>query len=70
MSSNGVRFYRLQPDDASISLVAAWKKETPSPALRAFLDLVNANAAQIRKEDRASLKDSPRATSQSARRSR
>ena len=50
MSSNGVRFYRLQPDDASISLVAAWKKETPSPALRAFLDLVNANAAQIRKK--------------------
>ena len=50
MSSNGVGFYRLQPDDASISLVAAWKKETPSPALRAFLDLVNANAAQIRKK--------------------
>jgi eukaryotic-like serine/threonine-protein kinase len=48
MSSNGVRFYRLQPDDASISLLAAWKKETPSTALRAFLDLVNANAAQIR----------------------
>jgi DNA-binding transcriptional LysR family regulator len=70
MSSNGVRFYRLQPDDASISLVAAWKKENPSPALRAFLDLVNANAAQIRKNGGASLKDSPRATSQSARRRR
>ena len=50
MSSNGMRFYRLQPDDASISLVAAWKKETRSTALRAFLDLVNANAAQILKK--------------------
>ena len=70
MSSNGVRFYRLQPDDASISLVAAWKKEIPSPALRAFLHLLNANAAQIRKKAELLLKDPPRATSQSDRRSR
>ena len=48
LRSNGVRFYRLQPDDVRIELVAAWKKENPSVALRAFLDLIDANASQIR----------------------
>jgi DNA-binding transcriptional LysR family regulator len=50
LSSNGVRFYRLQPDDVRIDLVVAWKKETPSVVLRSFLDLVNAKAARIRKK--------------------
>jgi hypothetical protein len=36
------RFYRLQPDEVRVELVAAWKKETPSVALGAFLDLVDA----------------------------
>jgi DNA-binding transcriptional LysR family regulator len=45
-----VRFYRLQPDDARVDLVTAWKKETPSIVLRAFLDLIEANAAQIRQK--------------------
>jgi len=48
--SNGVRFYRLQPDDVRVDLVMAWKKETPSVVLRSFLDLVNAKAARIRKK--------------------
>ena len=48
--SNRVRFYRLQPDDVRIDLVAAWKKEAPSVALGAFIELVKANAAQIRKK--------------------
>jgi DNA-binding transcriptional LysR family regulator len=48
--TKGVRFYRLQPDDARIALVAAWRKEAPSVALRAFIDLVGANAADIRKK--------------------
>lgn len=48
--TKGVRFYRLHPDDARIALVAAWKKEAPSVALRAFIDLVRANAAHIRKK--------------------
>jgi DNA-binding transcriptional LysR family regulator len=48
--TKGVRFYRLQPDDVRVALVAAWKKEAPSVALRAFIDLVNANAAVIRKK--------------------
>jgi DNA-binding transcriptional LysR family regulator len=48
LRSNGVRFYRLQPDDVRIELVAAWKKANPSVVLRAFLELIDANAAQVR----------------------
>jgi DNA-binding transcriptional LysR family regulator len=50
LRSDGVRFYRLQPDDVRVELVAAWKKEVPSVVLRAFLDLIDANASQIRKK--------------------
>ncbi len=50
LRSDGVRFYRLQPDDVRLELVAAWKKESPSVVLSAFLDLINSNAAQIRKK--------------------
>ena len=48
--SNGLRFYRLQPDDVRVELVAAWKKETQSVVLGRFLDLVNASASHIRKK--------------------
>jgi DNA-binding transcriptional LysR family regulator len=50
LRSNGVRFYRLQPDDVRVELIVAWKKEAPSVALRSFLDLVNAKASRIRKK--------------------
>ena len=50
LRSDGVRFYRLRPDDVRVELVAAWKKESPSVVLRAFLDLINANASMIRKK--------------------
>ena len=50
LRSHGIRFYRLQPDEVRVELVAAWKKETPSVALRAFLDLMNAKASLIRKK--------------------
>ena len=56
LRSDGVRFYRLQPDDVRVELVAAWKKDTPSVTLRAFLDLIDAKASLIRK------KAEPRAT--------
>jgi hypothetical protein len=39
----------LQPDEVRVELVAAWKKENPSVVLRSFLDLIDANASQIRK---------------------
>lgn len=48
LRSNGVRFYRLQPDDVRIELVAAWKTAKSSVVLRAFLELIDTNAAQIR----------------------
>jgi DNA-binding transcriptional LysR family regulator len=50
LRSDGVRFYRLQPDEVRVELVAAWKKESPSVALRAFLDLIDAKASLIRKK--------------------
>jgi LysR substrate binding domain len=50
LRSDGVRFYRLQPDEVRVELVAVWKKETPSVALRAFLDLIDAKAPLIRKK--------------------
>jgi DNA-binding transcriptional LysR family regulator len=50
LRSDGVCFYRLQPDDVRIELIAAWKKKMPSVVLRAFLDLIEANASQIRKK--------------------
>ena len=48
LRSDGVRFYRVQPDNVRIELVAAWKKTNPSVVLRGFLKLLEANAAQIR----------------------
>ena len=50
LRSDGVRFYRLEPDEARVELGAAWKKENPSVVLRAFLELIDANAAQIRRK--------------------
>jgi DNA-binding transcriptional LysR family regulator len=48
LRSDGVRFYRLQPDNVRVELVAAWKTEMPSVVARAFLDLINANGSKIR----------------------
>jgi DNA-binding transcriptional LysR family regulator len=50
LRSDGVRFYRLQPDDVRVELVVAWKKESPSAPLRAFLDLIGAKASLIREK--------------------
>jgi DNA-binding transcriptional LysR family regulator len=50
LRSDGVRFYRLQPDEVRVELVATWKKETPSVALQAFLGLIEAKALLIRKK--------------------
>jgi hypothetical protein len=50
LRSDGVRFYGLQPDEGRVEPVAAWKKETPSASLRAFLDLIDAKVSLIRKK--------------------
>lgn len=48
LRADGVRFYRLQPDDVYVELVAAWKKANPSVVLLSFLELIDASAKQIR----------------------
>ena len=48
LRADGVRFYRLQPDHVRVELVAVWKKTNSSVVLRGFLELIDANAAQIR----------------------
>jgi len=50
LRSQGVQFYRLQPDDVRIELVAVWEKEAPCVALRAFLDLIDSKASLIRRK--------------------
>jgi DNA-binding transcriptional LysR family regulator len=50
LRAEGARFYRLQPDEVRVELVAAWKKQNESVVLRTFLDLLNVNAAWIRKK--------------------
>jgi DNA-binding transcriptional LysR family regulator len=50
LRSHGTRFYRLQPDEVRVELVVTWKKETPTVALRAFLDLIDAKVSLIRKK--------------------
>lgn len=50
LRSNCIRFYRLEPDDVRVELVAVWKKENQSSVLRAFIELIEANALRIRKK--------------------
>jgi len=50
LRSYGVRFYRLQPDEMRVELVAAWRKESPSVVLGAFLDLLGAKTTWIRRK--------------------
>jgi DNA-binding transcriptional LysR family regulator len=47
---DGVQFYRLQPDDVRVELIAAWKKDAPPVTLLAFLDIIDAKASFIRKK--------------------
>ena len=48
LRADGVRFYRLQPNDVRVELVAVWKKTNSSVVLLGFLELIDANAAHIR----------------------
>ncbi len=50
LRADGVRFYRLLPDDVRVELVAAWKKDNITAPVRAFLDLTDAKAPMIRKK--------------------
>jgi DNA-binding transcriptional LysR family regulator len=48
LRSSHINFYRLQPDDVRVELVVAWKKQSPSVVLRAFIELIHENARCIR----------------------
>ena len=50
LRADGICFYRLQPDDVRVELVAAWKKQAPSLALRAFLDVIGQTMPFIRQK--------------------
>jgi DNA-binding transcriptional LysR family regulator len=50
LRSDRVRFYRLQPDDVRVELVAAWRKQAPSVALCAFLDVIDKKLPFIRQK--------------------
>ena len=50
LRSDRVRFYRLQPDDVRVELVAAWRKQAPSVALRAFLDVIDKKLPFVRQK--------------------
>lgn len=46
---DNVDFFRLQPDDVRIDLLAAWPSKEPSVALRTFLELLSEDLPAIRK---------------------
>ena len=48
LSSNGVQFVRLAPDNLYLDLIAAWPVGEPSVVLRTFLDFLDDNAEEIR----------------------
>ncbi|HEX8895664.1 MAG TPA: LysR family transcriptional regulator [Terriglobales bacterium] len=50
LRSDGVCFYRLQPDDVRVELVAAWKKQAPPVPLRGFLDVIDEKLSFIRQK--------------------
>ncbi len=39
----GVRMFRVLPDETRVDLLLAWPKETDSSILKSFIDLVEAN---------------------------
>jgi hypothetical protein len=46
---DNVDFFRLQPDEVRIDLLAAWPSKVPSVALRTFLELLSQELPAIRK---------------------
>jgi len=52
LRADNVSFFRLQPDDVRIDLVAVWQKKEPSIALKAFLELLDEELPSIRKKTR------------------
>jgi DNA-binding transcriptional LysR family regulator len=49
MRADTVDFFRLQPDDVRIDLIAAWPNKEPSVVLRSFLNLLDEELPSIRR---------------------
>jgi DNA-binding transcriptional LysR family regulator len=50
MRADNVDFFRLQPDDVRIDLIAAWPKKEPSVVLKSFLELLDEELPAIRQK--------------------
>jgi DNA-binding transcriptional LysR family regulator len=50
LRADNVDFFRLQPDDVRIDLVAAWPKKEPSIVLKSFLELIDEELPAIRQK--------------------
>ena len=50
MRADNVEFFRLEPDDVRIDLVAAWPKKEPSVVLKSFLELLDEELPAILKK--------------------
>lgn len=50
MRADNVDFFRLQPDEVRIDLIAAWPKREPSIALKSFLKLLDEELPAIRQK--------------------
>ena len=52
LRADNVSFFRLQPDDVRVDIVATWKKKEPSVPLKLFLELLDEELPTIRQKTR------------------
>jgi hypothetical protein len=52
LRADNVSFFRLQPDDVRIDVVATWQKKQSSVALKLFLELLDEELPAIREKTR------------------
>lgn len=52
LRADNVSFFRLQPDDVRVDIVATWKKKEPSVPLKMFLELLHEELPAIRQKTR------------------
>lgn len=50
MRADNIDFFRLQPDDVRIDLIATWPKKEPSVVLKSFLELLDEELPAIRQK--------------------
>ncbi|MBW8747611.1 MAG: LysR family transcriptional regulator [Acidobacteria bacterium] len=50
LRADNVSFFRLQPDEVRVDIVAMWRKQEPSVALKLFLELLDEESPAIRQK--------------------